>query len=104
MDFKTMSNKAVLAEIGGRISRQRLNRNITQADLARRAGVSRIVVQRIESGSGSTFENLVRVLRILGLLDNLDVFVPDTGPSPIQLVELRGRERIRAAGKHLKKK
>jgi DNA-binding XRE family transcriptional regulator len=35
---------------GARVQRHRLNRNITQDDLAAHAGVSRTVVQRLEQG------------------------------------------------------
>ncbi len=99
MDFGNVSDKAILSEIGVRVSRQRLNRNITQVDLARRAGVARIVVQRLEGGRGCTLENFVRVLRTLGLLDQLDAFLPETGLSPLQLAKSRGRQRLRAFGK-----
>jgi transcriptional regulator with XRE-family HTH domain len=99
MDFGNMSDKAILSEIGLRVSRQRLNRDITQIDLARRAGVARMVVQRLESGRGCTVENLIRVMRTFGLLDQLDAFLPETGLSPLQLAKSRGRQRLHAFSK-----
>ena len=99
MNFGNMSDKAMLAEMGGRISRRRLNRNITQNDLARQAGVARIVVQRLEGGRGCTLENLIRILRALGLLEQLDFFLPDQGLSPLQIAKSRGNERLRATGR-----
>ena len=104
MDFGNMSDKAILSEIGVRASRQRLNRNITQEDLARRAGVARIVVQRLEGGRGCTLENLIRVLRTFELLDQLDAFLPETGLSPLQLAKSRGRQRLRASSKRQDRK
>jgi transcriptional regulator with XRE-family HTH domain len=98
MNFSTMSDRAILAEIGERISRQRLNRNITQNDIAIAAGVARIVIQRLEGGRGCTLENMIRVLRVLGLLEQLDAFMPEPGLSPVQLAKHKGRERLRAAG------
>jgi putative transcriptional regulator len=97
MDFKGMSNKAVLSEIGERISRQRLNQNITQVELARHAGVARIVVQRLENGHGCTLQSLIQILRPLDLIDQLDSFLPEPGISPIQLAKLKGHERVRAS-------
>jgi hypothetical protein len=41
---------------------------------------------------------LLGVLRALGRLENLDAFLPDPGPSPIQLAKLQGKERQRASG------
>ena len=99
MDFRIMSDKAILIELGERVSRQRLNRNITQTDLALQAGVARIVVQRLEGGRGCTLENLIRILRVLELLDELDAFLPEPGLSPLQLAKFRGRERLRAVGR-----
>mgnify|MGYP001589772406 CR=1 FL=1 len=97
MDFKGMSDKAVLFEIGERISRHRLNLNITQVELAQRAGITRIVVQRLENGLGCNLESLIKILRILDLIDQLESFLPDQGISPLQLVKLRGHERERAS-------
>jgi putative transcriptional regulator len=102
MNFKTMSDKAILAELGERVNRQRLNRNITQTDLAGWAGVARIVVQRLEGGRGCTLENLIRILRALDFLDQLDTFLPEPGLSPLQLAKFKGRERLRAVGRRQK--
>ena len=93
-----MSDKAILAELGERVHRERLNRNTTQVELSRHAGVARTVVQHLESGNGCSLEGLVRILRALGLLDQLDAFLPDPGPSPLQLAKLHGKQRRRASG------
>lgn len=59
-------------------------RGLTQAQLAERADISRGVVQRIESADGGvSIENLLRVLRSLGiqdlLTDALDPLASDLG-------------------------
>lgn len=97
MNFETLTDLAILEELGDRVRRTRLNRNVAQADLARQAGVSRTVVQRLEGGRGCTLENLVRVLRALGMLGQIDAFLPDPGYSPIQLAKLQGAVRERAS-------
>lgn len=99
MDFRAMTDKGILAVLGERASRQRLNLNTTQAVLSERAGVTRIVVQHLEGGRGCTLRNMIRILRALGLLDQLDAFLPEPGLSPIQLARLKGRVRHRATGK-----
>lgn len=98
-----MSNEAVLRALGERASQQRLNKDISQTELAKRAGVGRIVVQRLEGGRGCTLESLIRILRALGLLQQLDSVLPELGPSPIQLAKLKGRERQRASGQRSSK-
>ena len=91
-----LTDEAVLAELGRRIARTRLGRNLTQAQLGEEAGVGLATVQRLEGGRAVKLPILVRVLRTLGLLDALDVLVPDPAPSPIELLKLHGRQRRRA--------
>jgi DNA-binding XRE family transcriptional regulator len=96
MNFEAMSEKAVLEELGRRIQAQRLNVNLAQAEVARKAGVSRRALQNLESGRVCTLSLLIRVLRAMGKLSQLDAFLPEPGLSPIQLAKLKGRERQRA--------
>ena len=85
--------------LGRRLARHRLNRNLTQAALAAEAGVSALTVQRIERGHSLQAANLIRILRALGLLDNLDALVPEPAVSPIQQARMRGRVRQRASSR-----
>jgi transcriptional regulator with XRE-family HTH domain len=91
------SDAAILGELGRRIARARLERNLTQAELAAEAGVAKRTVERLEAGQPSQVANLVRVARALGLAGNFDLLVPETPPSPIAELELRGRQRERAS-------
>ena len=93
------SDQTVLQALGRRLARHRLNRNLTQAALAAEAGVSALTVQRIEQGRSSQAANLIRILRALGLLDNLDALVPEPAISPIQQARMRGRVRQRASSR-----
>ncbi len=87
-----LSDAALLIELGDRLARQRLQRNLTQAELAREAGISKRTLVRLESGESSQMTNLLRVLRALGLLGNLDALLPTPVTSPIaQLQASRGR-------------
>ena len=104
MDFRSMSDRAILILLGDRINRQRLNQNMAQVALAKHAGVARIVVQRLENGLGCKLENLIRILRVLGLLTQLETFLPEPGLSPIQLAKLKGHERQRASRQNRHKK
>ena len=103
MNFAELSDKAVLALLGARIQRERLNRNLTQTELAGRAGIAPRTVRYLEAGRQMTVETLIRILRALDRLDSLEFFLPETGLSPIQLAKLKGRERKRAGGRRSKK-
>jgi predicted transcriptional regulator len=92
------SDGAVLEMIGERIKQERLNQNLTQVSLAQKGGISVIVIQRLEGGRGCTLENLIRTLRSLNKLDQLDLFLPEPGVSPIELARLAGRQRKEATG------
>ena len=104
MDYQGMSDQALLVELGGRIQRARLNRNLTQPELAQRAGVSRRALQKLEAGGATTLSTFIRALRALGMLEQLDAFLPAPGQSPIQLAKLKGRERQRATGRRIRHK
>jgi transcriptional regulator with XRE-family HTH domain len=91
------SDAVVLGELGKRLARARFERNLTQAKLAAEAGVAKRTIERLESGRPSQVGNLIRVVRALRLGDNLDLLVPETPPSPLEELELRGRQRERAS-------
>lgn len=90
-----LTNDAVLAELGARLQRARINLSLTQQALAQEAGVSRLTVEALEHGRSINTGNLLRILRALGMIDALDALAPDTGPGPIELAETQGRGRVR---------
>ena len=94
---KTVTDDAVLEEFGRRLARRRLNLQLTQAKLAEQAGVSKRTVERMESGAAAQTLSLIRILRVLDLLQGLDQLIPETGPRPMDLLKLKGKERKRAS-------
>ncbi len=93
------SEEPLLKEIGARLARARLDRNLTQASLALEAGVSKRTVERLETGETATrLAGFLRVCRVLGFIDRIDQLIPEPAPSPMALLKLRGRERKRASG------
>jgi transcriptional regulator with XRE-family HTH domain len=97
MSIYGMSDRAILTEIGRRLKRKRLEKNYSQEKLAGLAGINRTTVSDIEQGSPSGVLTLVRILRALEVLDELDSFLPDPGISPLQLAKMKGKERRRAS-------
>ena len=95
---KQATDEAILSELGGRLGQVRLERNLTQAQLAEQAGVSKRTVERLESGSVATqLSGFIRVCRVLDVIERFDVLVPEPVPSPVEQLKLRGRKRQRAS-------
>jgi len=95
---KQAPDEAVLGELGGRLAQVRLERNLTQSQLAAQAGISKNTVQRLESGSVATqLSGFIRVCRVLDLVERFDLLVPEPVPSPVEQLRLRGRKRQRAS-------
>lgn len=90
------TDEAVLGELGRRLGAYRLQRQMTQAQLAEAAGVSKRTVERLEAGESVQLNNLLRILRILEKLENLERFLPEVPANPIDLLERHGKVRQRA--------
>jgi DNA-binding XRE family transcriptional regulator len=61
---RLMSDAALLQELGQRIARLRLERNLSQSQLAEQAGISKRTLERLEAGAAATQLSLfLRVLR-----------------------------------------
>lgn len=76
----------------------RLEKNLTQAQLALQAGISKRTVERLEAGrAGTQLSAFIRVCRVLELLERLENLVPETAPSPMTQLKLGGRKRRRAS-------
>src|SRR5580692_4082406 len=70
-----LTDIAVLHEIGDRLERRRIDAQLTQAQLAEEAGISKRTVERIEAGHSTDFVMLL----------------PDLPQSPLMLLKGRGR-------------
>lgn len=103
-DWRSMSDPAIVTEIGRFVQQMRLNRNLTQQQLAMMSGVNRVTISRFEGGRASSLMTLVQILRALGKLDILSTFYEEAEISPLQLLNLKKRQRKRATGSRLTRK
>jgi transcriptional regulator with XRE-family HTH domain len=94
---KLMTDDAILAEIGSRIARYRIDQQVTQVDLAEQAGVSKRTVERLEAGASVQFSTVIRILRVLDVLPGLDRMLPEPPPRPMDLLKTKGKVRQRAS-------
>ena len=93
-----MTATALAEEIGERLKQARLNRDLTQAEVAALAGVARKTVLNAEKGKVQ-LDILIAILMALDLTGQLDLFLPKQEISPLQLAKLQGKKRQRASGK-----
>ena len=96
IDFSESPTGAIETEIGQRLEALRLARNVSQAELANEAGVSRGTVARVEGGGGASLATLIRLLRALGIAERLAMLLPEANVQPIDRVRLKGKQRQRA--------
>lgn len=97
MDFYSMADKGIEAELGNRLKALRLRKNITQQQLAEATTLSLNAIKALEKGRGK-LATLIAVLRELGTLQELDNFIPAPTVSPLQLARMQGKKRRRASG------
>ena len=99
MDFLTSSSTAIASTLCKRLEEIRLSKNISQAQLAKQAGVSRSTMTRIADGKSISLDSFVRVIKALGLADHVSALLPDPTVRPVELVKHKGQHRQRASGK-----
>lgn len=97
-DFQQLSDQQIHDELCRRFKAARLEANITQSELAARAGVSLITIKRAESGKGNiTLMTLIALMRGLGLLTQFNHYLPEPTLSPLQVKTSAGQRRQRAS-------
>ena len=101
MNWNSISNNAIIEEIGKRLKEYRFQRKLTQQEIAEQAGISAFSVTQIEKGKAVTINVFLSVLRVLRLLDNFELSIPEIGISPIELLKLKGKtpKRIKKSKK-----
>lgn len=70
--FDLLTHQEICRELGQRCRRLRLQANLSQLELAERAGVSLSSIRRMEAGGQATLELLVRVVQALHLVSHLE--------------------------------
>jgi len=98
MDWNGSSNTSIIQEIGKRLKEYRLKKKFTQQELAEKAGISIFTVAQIERGKPVSIAMILPVLRVLRLLDNLELLLPEIGISPVEIMKFKGKQpqRIRS--------
>lgn len=91
-----VTSGSLCAELGARLAKIRLSRNITQEALAREAGIGVRTLRRLEAGGSCTLDSFLRIAITLGLADHLLSTIPAQNIRPIERISARRSERKRA--------
>ena len=104
MEIDTFNtDQEVVGEIAARIRNLRLNdpvNQMSQQELAKRAGISRSTVARFEQKGEISLMSLIAILRVMRLLPNINQLMPENiAISPMQVSKMKSktvnRQRIR---------
>lgn len=95
--MKIMSDDAIVNMIGSFVRHHRLAQNITQQELATRAGINRTTLSDMETGRRFHIVTLIQVLRILNALHVFDSFKIEEQISPMLLAEMELKKRKKAS-------
>ena len=80
-----LTDEGLLIEMGKRIAHLRVVRGLRQEDLARRCGISRFALSRLENGAGGVrLESFLSVLRQLGVLPRMELVLDEISLTPLQ--------------------
>ena len=93
----TLTENSLLLELGKRVKARRLDIQLSQAELAEQAGLSKRTIERIETGNSTQTVNLLRIFRILKLLDNFYSAIPEATLKPMDLITRRVKEKKRVS-------
>jgi transcriptional regulator with XRE-family HTH domain len=97
---RLLTDDAILAELGERMARRRIDMQLTQADVAEQAGIAKRTVERIEAGASAQMSSIIRILRVLELLPDLDALLPEVATRPMDLLQRKGKARQRASSRN----
>ena len=85
---QVQSDAQIQKKIGEKIKATRLKQNITQESLDESALIPRLSVQKVESGEIKSFDTFLRILRMLGMLDEIHHLCKEEELSPSENYDL----------------
>jgi transcriptional regulator with XRE-family HTH domain len=104
MDIVTKSYRSpteLQVELGSRLRALRIDRGLSQKDLASKAGLGRRAIVDLENGAGSSVATLVKALHAMGAADVIGKIAPQATVSPIAV--FHGNKERRRIGRPRRK-
>ncbi|MFI4913311.1 MAG: helix-turn-helix domain-containing protein [Sedimentisphaeraceae bacterium JB056] len=98
------TDQTILHELGKRLAHMRIKSGITQSQASKISGIGKRTIERIEAGNDTQLSTLIRLLRALGLAENLGVLVPEIKPASKELLKTKIAQQPQRASSKKKKK
>lgn len=88
-------------ELGSRLRALRIDRGLSQEELASKAGLGRRAIVDLENGAGSSVATLVKALHAMGAADVISRIAPQATVSPVAV--FRGNKERKRVGRPRRK-
>ena len=86
-----------MKELGSRIKAARIQKGITQKEMAEQTGLSPRTISNLENGKDVSLTTVIEVARELGELQRFDLLIPEIQIRPTELL-FEGKKRERSSG------
>ena len=107
MELYTLTNDAIMRQIGSKIKELRIEKSVKQAELADASGVSVFTISSVENGKSTSLLTIVQLLRALEHLDYPNSFFQEETISPIAYAKLmknnKKKIRVKSSSTDIKK-
>lgn len=91
------TDSETMQELGKRLQRYRIDSGLSQIELSDMTGISSKTIANLEDGKQTNTLTLIRILRALGLLDNLELLAPPQDNRPIDFLRYNKKAPQRAS-------
>ena len=97
-DIYALTDNAILVQMGTKLKEARIEKNLSQKDLAAACGLSAFSISQMENGHNTSLLSLIMVLRALNRLEILEELLRERPVSPVAISEYMKKhpERKRA--------
>ena len=86
-EIYALTDGAILVQIGEKLKEERVERNLSQKDLATACGLSAFSISQMENGHNTSLLSLIMVLRALNRLEILEELLRERPVSPVAMSE-----------------
>lgn len=99
IDYNSMSDDKLALLLGKFIKHHRIERNLSQDELAVAAGLSRPTISLMERGKSMNLNSIIRVLRVLDQLYVFDSLRVPQQLSPLEMLKRQEKQRKHSSHK-----